>query len=277
MRHRHVCDESHNQNEMAAPAFDVQIVPFLKDNYGYLLIDKEKNIAGVVDPVDPEQALAAARQRGVEIVSILTTHHHWDHAGGNKDLKKNLPGIKIYGGRGDGVAGVTDEVGQGDIITIGQISIEVLQTPGHTRGHVCYYVKGSGTAHPGAVFTGDTMFVAGCGRLFEGTAMDMYSAIVGQLCKLPAETLVYAGHEYTVNNLRFAESVEPENQDIKAKLQWASECRAANKPTVPSTIHSELLTNPFARVDKLAAEKKIESKQDPVEVLAYLRALKDRW
>ncbi|KAK3230493.1 hypothetical protein Dsin_002374 [Dipteronia sinensis] len=251
-------------------------VPCLEDNYSYLIIDESTKEAAIVDPVEPEKVLEAAKQHGVDLKIILTTHHHWDHAGGNEKMKEMVPGIKVYGGSLDNVKGCTDKVENGDKISLGaNINILSLHTPCHTKGHISYYVTGKDGEDP-AVFTGDTLFIAGCGKFFEGTAEQMYQSLCVTLGSLPKPTQVYCGHEYTVKNLQFALTVEPDNTKIQQKLSWAQQQRQAGLPTIPSTIEEEMETNPFIRVD-LPELQKLVGFHDPIEALREIRRRKDNW
>jgi len=250
----------------------VRILPALSDNYMYLLMDPATKEAAIVDPVDPESVIQAVREEGVTLTTLLTTHHHWDHAGGNADLVKKVPGLVVIGGD-DRIDGLTRKVGQNDEVQVGGISIRCLLTPCHTSGHVCYYVTQDSDK---AVFTGDTLFLGGCGRFFEGTAPEMYNALGAILGSLPGETLVYCGHEYSLQNLAFGAHVEPGNQVIKSKIKWCLEQRALSPalPTVPSTIDEEKAINPFMRVCEPSVQAHTATK-DPVETMAALRHEKD--
>lgn len=174
--------------------------------------------------------LTAVSDQAVQLKSILTTHHHWDHAGGNEKLvSKFNKSLKVYGGD-DRIGALTDKVKQDDVIRLGNLTIRCLFTPCHTTGHICYYIDSPNGER--AVFTGDTLFSGGCGRFFEGNASDMHSALIGKLAKLPNETNVYCGHEYTLQNLAFGKHVEPNNQDILKKIEWCKKMRTDNIPTV---------------------------------------------
>lgn len=151
---------------------DIVIVPVLSDNYSYVVIDRVTRNAAVVDPVEPEKVLAAAKVANAKVVCVLTTHGHSDHAGGNRQMAALVPGINIYGGRGENAEAVTQEVWQGDSVKVGNLNIEVLATPCHTPGHVCYLIPAA-DGEPPAVFTGDTLFVAGCGHFNTGTPQQM--------------------------------------------------------------------------------------------------------
>ena len=214
-------------------------------------------------------------EEGVHLDKVLTTHHHWDHAGGNEKLvskfKKNP--LEVYGGD-DRIGALTKKVGQDDTLEIGSLKVKCLFTPCHTTGHICYFVQAPNGEQ--AVFTGDTLFIGGCGRFFEGTAEQMYSALIEKLGKLPNETKVFCGHEYTVQNLKFCKHVEPNNSDILKKIDWAAEKREAKEPTVPSTIGEEKLINPFMRVN----EKSVQShagQSDGIATMGTIRREKDNF
>ncbi|KAG8651568.1 hypothetical protein MANES_07G141600v8 [Manihot esculenta] len=224
-------------------------VPCLEDNFAYLIIDENTQEAAVVDPVEPDKIFEAANQHQVHLKFVLTTHHHWDHAGGNEKMKQLVPGLQVYGGSFDNVKGCTHQLDNGDKLQLGShVNILALHTPCHTKGHISYYVTGKDGEDP-AVFTGDTLFIAGCGKFFEGTAEQMYQSLCQTLGSLPKPTQVYCGHEYTVKNLHFALTVEPDNVKTQHKLSWAQQQREAGLPTIPSTIEDEWETNPFMRVD----------------------------
>ncbi|GAB2287944.1 Hydroxyacylglutathione hydrolase cytoplasmic [Dionaea muscipula] len=250
-------------------------VPCLQDNYAYLIINERTREAAAVDPVEPEKMIEIAKENDAHLKMVLTTHHHWDHAGGNEKIRELVPGIKIYGGSLDNVKGCTDKVENGDKISLGaSLSILSLHTPCHTTGHISYYVTDKEESP--VVFTGDTLFVAGCGKFFEGTAEQMYKSLCITLGSLPKPTQVYCGHEYTVKNLQFALTVEPENERLKEKLSWAQHQREADLPTIPSTIEEELEINPFMRVDLPEIQAKVGCKS-PVDALRKIRNLKDNW
>ncbi|XP_041978032.1 hydroxyacylglutathione hydrolase, mitochondrial isoform X2 [Aricia agestis] len=216
-------------------AMDVKVLPALQDNYMYLIVDKATKEAAIVDPVAPETVLEAVNEQGVKLTTVLTTHHHWDHAGGNEDLVKKHPGLNVYGGD-DRIGALTKKVTHNTKFNIGSLNVECLFTPCHTSGHICYYVTAPEDNVDPAVFTGDTLFLGGCGRFFEGTADQMHKALIEVLGSLPDKTKVFCGHEYSVQNLRFALKVEPNNSDTKSKYDWCTKQRAEKKPTIPSTI-----------------------------------------
>mgnify|MGYP002803605464 CR=1 FL=1 len=252
----------------------VVVVPVLSDNYSYLLIDDEKKIAACVDPAEAHIVLAKAKEEKVEIVAVLTTHHHMDHAGGNAEMMKQVPSVKVYGGRIDKVAACTNPLEHGDKFNTGSIEVLALHTPGHTRGSICYYCTEPGKEKEGLVFTGDTLFVAGCGRMFESTPEEFHHSLVNVLGALPPETHVYVGHEYTVKNLQFAVAVDGSNESLTQMLDWAQDQKVQRKFTVPSTMRNEWLINPFLRSSD-DTMRSICPGCSPVEVFATLRKKKD--
>lgn len=251
----------------------VELLPALSDNYMYLLIDVDTREAAVVDPVEPIKVVEAVRKHGVKLTTILTTHHHWDHASGNEKMVKLFPGLKVYGGD-DRVDAITKKVSHSHSFKLGSLGVKCLFTPCHTTGHICYYVTKENSSEPSAVFTGDTLFVAGCGKFFEGTAEQMYKALIGILGSLPPETRVYCGHEYTVSNLKFARHVEPDNEVIQKKLEWAKEKCSNGEATVPSTLAEEFTFNPFMRVKEKSVQDHVKQ-TEPIETMRSLRKEKD--
>lgn len=195
-------------------------------------------------------------------------------SGGNKGLVSQVSGLSVYGGD-DRIDAQTHKVTHGTTFQLGSLNVQCLFTPCHTSGHICYFVKGDEGEAP-IVFTGDTLFVAGCGRFFEGTPDYMYKALVDVLGALPPQTRVYCGHEYTVKNLQFARQVEPGNAAVRAKLEWAEQQRSMQLPTVPSTIGEEFTFNPFMRVREKAVQD-YARKTDAVATMGVLRAEKDNF
>lgn len=256
---------------------DIVPIPVLLDNYSYLVIDPETGDAAVVDPAEAGPVLAVVERRGARLTAILSTHHHWDHVGGNEALLAKLP-LRVYGYRQDGtrIPGLTDGLDEGDSFAIGALTGRAIFIPAHTSGHLAYYFPDHGV-----VFTGDTMFAGGCGRLFEGDAAQMMDSLA-KLTALPDDTKVYCGHEYTEKNLDFAVTLEPGNSALAKKREAVSRLRAAGQPSVPTTIASEKATNPFLRVDssELLASLKArfpELSSDPVTIFAKTRMLKDQF
>ncbi|KAG8988949.1 Cytoplasmic glyoxalase II, partial [Tulasnella sp. 427] len=196
-------------------------VPVRSDNYAYLLVDEQTKEAAAVDIYDVPKVTAKAKEENVKITSLLTTHHHQDHSGGNEAFASQNPSIKIYGGSSR-CSAMTDEVKDGDVLKVGaNITVKCMATPCHTQDSICFYVTDSQTSQKG-VFTGDTLFIGGCGRFFEGTGAEMNKAL-SSLGTLPDETVTYPGHEYTASNFKFGISVEPDNEAIKKGIKLAQE------------------------------------------------------
>ncbi len=262
----------------------VERIPTLSDNYTYLIIDEASGEAAVVDAPEAAPVEARVESLGVRVTKVLSTHHHFDHSAANPDLSKRY-GVPVFGhvSDADRIPGFTDGLEEGDKISIGGLEANVLFIPAHTRGHIAY-------VFPDGVFCGDTLFAAGCGRLFEGTPEMMHTALVGKLSRLPDHTQVYSGHENTESNLRFAQHVEPGNEAIRKKMEWVRERRAGAasdwhdateaEMTVPSTIGDEKTTNPFIRVDSpeiIESVRKADPRAatDGVGILGAVRAMKD--
>ncbi|XP_047995098.1 hydroxyacylglutathione hydrolase, mitochondrial isoform X2 [Leguminivora glycinivorella] len=254
---------------------DVKILPALQDNYMYLIIDNATREAAIVDPVDPNSVLMAVKEHNVNLTSVLTTHHHWDHAGGNENLVKMIPNLTVYGGD-DRIGALTNKVQHQSKFNIGNLNVQCLFTPCHTAGHICYFVSTPEEGSDPAVFTGDTLFLGGCGRFFEGTADQMYRALIEILSKLPDQTKVFCGHEYTLQNLKFASYVEPENEEVKKKIAWSESKRGEGRPTVPSTIGEEKLYNPFMRVTVPAVMRHAKA-TDAIQAMKAIRQEKDNF
>lgn len=239
-------------------------VPCLKDNFAYLVI--EGSDAAIVDPGEAPPIEAALAREGVKLVAIWATHHHHDHVGGVKALLAAHPGIAVLAGEHDApkIEGVTQALPDGGTFTLGARSGRVIHNPAHTLGAITFVIEG-------CAFTGDTLFAAGCGRLFEGDAA-MMQASLAKLAALPAETRVYFGHEYTASNLRFAAAVEPDNPEV------ATRAAKLTTPSTPSTMALELATNPFLRWASpavIAAAAARGAAADPASVFGAIRAWKD--
>ena len=249
----------------------IELVPCLKDNYAYLIHDAGAKTTGIVDPSEAAPVFAALERTGLKLTHILNTHHHFDHTGGNLPLKEKTGAI-IVGPKADKdrIPGIDVALGEGDTYTFGTRTARVFDIPAHTRGHIAFWFEADK-----AVFTGDTMFAMGCGRLFEGTPEQMWKSL-SKLASLPEDTRVYCGHEYTESNGRFALTVEPDNTDLVARMRDVRERRAKNEPTIPSTIGLEKKTNPFIRATSPALQKTLGlAGSDPVTVLAETRRRKD--
>lgn len=249
-------------------------VPCLKDNYAYLLVADGSTRALVVDPSEAEPVIRAAREHGLVIGGILNTHHHWDHVGGNEGLAAEYGKLPVRGHVSDNgrIPLLSDGLEHGGKFEAEGLSFRVMHIPGHTLGAIAYITED-------AVFTGDTMFAAGCGRLFEGSPAQMYASLNEKLGSLPDATRVYFGHEYTQANLRFALHVEPGNADAKAKAERVAAARERGEFTTPSSIGEERRTNPFMRCDSAEIighlASKLGNERGPVAVLAAVRAEKD--
>lgn len=246
----------------------------VNDNYAWLVIDDDAGVMAVVDPADPDAVTAAIEGESARLTHILTTHHHWDHAGGNAEMKRRHPGAQVVGYAPDAarIPAIDRPVEAGDMLTIGTLRTQVLAVPGHTRGSIAYRV--GDPADGDALFCGDTLFIGGCGRLFEGTAAELHHALNHVLAALPDDTRVYCGHEYTVANLAFAHHIEPDNPDVTAALAAARAARAEGRPTVPGRLGAERRHNPFLRVHEPAIQRAM-GQSDPVATLAALREAKN--
>ncbi|KAG0034606.1 hypothetical protein BGZ81_003919 [Podila clonocystis] len=245
-------------------------VPVLEDNYAYIIFDEKTSECAVVDPVEPQKLLHIIQHLGAKLTSVLCTHHHWDHAGGNVELIAKKPGLAVYGADAR-IPEINYVVKDKEEFKVGALTIQALWTHCHTKGCVSYYIKDGAER---VVFTGDTLFLSGCGRFFEGTAADMYNSLLHILATLPVETKVYCGHEYTKANLRFAHHVEPNNQHIAQKLQWCMDENVTS--TIPGTIGEELLCNPFLRVNEPSLQA-LTGKSDPIDVMHVLREMKNNF
>jgi len=251
----------------------IRPIPAFKDNYIWLLSGPEKPYAVLVDPGDAQPVLEALERLSLIPGAILVTHHHWDHTNGIRTLLKHYP-MAVYGPASEAIPGLTHPLKQGDRVSFPEIGadFQVLDVPGHTRGAIAFYGNG-------ALFCGDTLFTAGCGRLFEGTAAQMHASLT-KFAALPDQTQVYCGHEYTVENLHFAQVVEPANPDIQARLNEATGRRAVALPTVPASLAVEKCTNPFLRTavpQLIAAAERYAGHRLPTgaEVFAAVRRWKD--
>ncbi|WP_229419705.1 hydroxyacylglutathione hydrolase [Pseudoduganella dura] len=258
-------------------------VPAFSDNYLWLIHDGRH--AAVVDPGDAAPILAALREHALTLTAILLTHHHRDHIGGVPALLQ-CHDVPVYGPRHDGIAAVTVPLGEGDRITVPGLGLElaIMDVPGHTNGHIAYYSDSEEAGGEGMrrLFSGDTLFAGGCGRLFEGTPAQM-AASLDKLAALPPDTQVFCAHEYTLSNLRFALAVEPGNEALQARMAVDSAKRRDGVPTVPSTIGIERATNPFLRyrepriAQRLAADGKVAPDAAPLAVFAALREYKNHF
>lgn len=252
---------------------DIRQFPCLSDNYGYLVRDHATGAVAAIDTPDAGAIDAALTHEGWRLTHILNTHWHPDHAGGNLALKERW-GCRIIGPRGEAekIPGLDEAVGDGDAIALGASCARVIETPGHTAGHIVHHFAGDAAA-----FVGDTIFALGCGRLFEGTPQQMWTSL-SKIAALPPETMLYCAHEYTQANARFAVTVDPGNDALQRRVTEVTAKRARGEPTVPATLAEELETNPFlrAREQSLAAGVGL-SGADPVAVFAEVRRRKDQF
>ena len=254
------------------PKLDVHQFPCLSDNYGVLIHDAERGLTASIDAPDAGTVAAALKEKGWRLTHILTTHHHGDHTAGNLALKADTK-CTIIGPRAEAakVPGIDRQVGQDDTFEFGGFEVRVLDTPGHTAGHISYFLPSERIA-----FVGDTLFAIGCGRVIEGNAQTMWDSL-RKLMALPKETAIYCGHEYTQANARFALTIEPENQALQTRAKEVDRLRAAGKPTLPTTLGLELETNPFLRPSSPAIQKRLGMAGKPEwQIFGEIRERKNR-
>ena len=250
-------------------------IPAFDDNYIWCLTGADTGYAVVVDPGDDDPVRDYLEQNGLKLAAILVTHKHGDHTGGIRELLADWPGIPVYGPENEPIAMLTRRVGEGDHIEIPEIdaTFEVLDVPGHTEGHVAYLCGDR-------LFCGDTLFAAGCGRVFSGTHEQLHASL-SKIAALPPQTRLYCAHEYTLDNLGFAEWVEPDSEAIRRRIERERAARARNEPTVPSLLSDELETNPFLRShvpQVIAAAERHAGRplSQAAEVFTAIRTWKDR-
>ena len=244
----------------------------LKDNYGVLLRDPGAGVVAAIDAPDGDEVAAALKSKGWTLTHILTTHRHGDHTDGNLQLKA-ASGCTIIGPKGeaDKVPGIDQAVAEGDTFMLGSLEVRVLETPGHTKGHISYWIPSAEVA-----FAGDTLFALGCGRVFEGDAEEMWRSL-SKLAALPPATRVYCGHEYTLANARFALTIEPENAALQARVLDIEAKRARGEATLPTRIDIELATNPFLRPQSPAIRKRLGLETAPDwQVFGEIRERKNK-
>lgn len=253
---------------------EVVTIPCLYDNYSYLLINGQE--AAVVDPAEAWPVMQQVADRGLALQAALCTHHHNDHVGGLQDLLDEYQDLRVYGFKQDHkrIPLLTDLVEDGERLSVCGLDVEVLHTPGHTSTHIVYKIEDS-------LFVGDTLFGAGCGRLFEGTPEQMVNSL-DRILTRSNNSRLYFGHEYTELNLRFAAEVDPANEAIRERVERVAQLRKQNRASTPSTVAEELATNPFLRiedgaiVEKLREENRV-SGTDRVQVFAALREIRNNF
>ena len=252
---------------------EIVTVPCLTDNYAFLLHDGDSGATAVVDVPEAAPILSALAARGWTASDVLLTHHHGDHIGGVAEVQA-ATGAKVTGAAADAhrLPPLDHPVRPGDRIVVGGIEGEVIDVPGHTVGHVAFHFPAAA-----AVFTGDSLMALGCGRLFEGTAEQMWASL-SRLAALPPGTLVCSGHEYTASNARFALSIEPDSPDLQARVAAVEAARAEGRPTVPSRLHEELATNPVLRAHQPQVKEAVgRTHASAAESFAEIRRRKDRF
>ena len=250
---------------------EIHQFPALSDNYGVLIHDPASDVTASIDAPEAHAVLDALARTGWRLTHILTTHHHHDHTGGNAALKAQT-GCTIVGPRAEAtkIPGLDKAVGEGDSFEFGQFEVRVLDVPGHTAGHIAYWLPEAKVA-----FVGDTLFAMGCGRLFEGSAETMWTSL-GKLMALPSDTALYCGHEYTASNAAFALTVEPENAQLVARADEVRKARERGEPTLPTRLDVELETNPFLRASSPDIQQRLGMIGEPLwKVFGEIRRRKD--
>ncbi|GAC1334438.1 MAG: hydroxyacylglutathione hydrolase [Beijerinckiaceae bacterium] len=246
----------------------------LADNYGVLIHDSVTGATAAIDAPEAAPILAALEANHWKLSDILVTHHHADHVQGIPGLKAKFPDARIVGPKQEAsrISGIALEVGEGDVVKVGDIDFTIIETPGHTAGHIAYHAESEEL-----LFAGDTLFALGCGRVFETPMATMYHSLM-KLAALPGETQVYCGHEYTLSNARFALTVDPDNNLLAERAAEVEEMRKQGRPTVPTTITLETATNPFLRAEDRGVQQALGmAAADPVEVFTELRERKNKF
>jgi len=235
----------------------VEIIKCLQDNYSYLIVDKKNNCACVIDPSESEPIINFIEKKNIKLNFILNTHHHYDHVGGNNNLKKKY-GAKIVGFKNDKkrIPGIDISLEDNEIWRSENFKAKIIHIPGHTSGHICFYFMNEKMA-----FTGDTLFSLGCGRIFEGTYEQMYRSL-NKLKKLPLNTKIFCGHEYTLKNSLFCSKYDKKNKNLEKKILEINNKLNKNLPTIPSTLREELACNIFLRAKNLKDFSKLRDLKD---------------
>lgn len=267
-------------NKTTLGAIEVSPICAFDDNYIWYIDDTETDQCWIVDPGAAEPVLKTLKSLDTKVLSgILVTHHHHDHIGGIDEILKAYPETPVYGVKSDRVPQVSNPVKEGDVLELSEnLKLEVISVTGHTRDHIAYFCNEP--SYP-FLFSGDTLFVAGCGRLFEGTPEQMLNSLK-KLKALPEKTVNFCAHEYTLNNLKFAEATEPSNEDIQNFKSLCLELRKDKTPTVPTTLQQEMSINPFLRWNAPAVIAKAQELADKetlndIDVFTQIRSWKDRF
>jgi hydroxyacylglutathione hydrolase len=250
---------------------NINIIPCLQDNYSFVIHDTETDTIAVVDPSEFEPITNFIEKKFKKIDYILNTHHHFDHTGGNLVLKKKYS-AKIIGSKKDEkrIPGIDIKLSDNENFKLGNINFKIFFIPGHTSGHICFYAK-----NEKVIFTGDTLFSLGCGKVFEGTYLEMFRSL-NLIKQLPTDTQIYCGHEYTQNNLNFCVKYDIDNNNLKMKKKWIAAKINQKLPTIPITVKEELNTNIFLRCDNYVVKKSLGMENSTeLEVFKKLRDLKD--
>jgi hydroxyacylglutathione hydrolase len=250
----------------------IYLFPCLSDNFGVLIHDPETGATASIDAPEAAPVEAALQKTGWKLTDILVTHHHADHTAGIGELKAHHK-CRVVAPRGEAarIAHVDETVGEGDSVKVGGLSARVIETPGHTAGHISFFFPDDKLA-----FVGDTLFSIGCGRVIEGNPEMMWNSLL-KLRALPDDTQFYCGHEYTQANIRFAKTIEPNNKALTARAEEVDRLRAAGKPTIPATIGAEKAANPFLRADDAEVAKAVNLGGSPAwKVFAEIRERKNR-
>lgn len=250
---------------------------YVNDNYVWAITPQTGNDAYVVDPGAAEPVLKWLQETGHNLAGILITHSHWDHVGGIDGLLKHAR-VPVWGPDNPSIPQVTHAVGEGDRLQLSGLELDIMAIPGHTRDHIAYYTQDNPAP---ALFCGDTLFAAGCGRVFNGTLEDLHLSLM-RIAQLPADTHIYCAHEYTLANLRFAQAVEPENIEIAERMAAVAQLRENAVPSLPSRLSEEWATNPFLRshvpqVARRASERAGSPLADSVDIFRTLRQWKDNF
>jgi hydroxyacylglutathione hydrolase len=246
----------------------------LKDNFGVLIHDSSTGATASIDAPDADAVIAAAASQGWTVTDLLITHHHADHVQGAPGLKARYPNLRIVAPakEAEKIGGVDVRLAEGDYAHVGDIAAKVIETPGHTAGHISYWFEEDEIA-----FCGDTLFALGCGRVFETPMETMWASLL-KLARLPGQTEIYCGHEYTESNARFALTIEPDNAALQARAEDVAKRRAAGQATLPTTIAAELAANPFLRAEERDLQARLGmAGADPAAVFAEIRSRKDKF